>query len=150
MRLWTLHPRYLDPRGLVALWREGLLAQKVLQGGTRGYRNHPQLLRFQAQPDPGAAIAAYLAAVWQEAAMRGYRFDADKLGARDGCPPLQETDGQLYYEWAHLLAKLRERAPPWYSRWQGLERPQPHPLFTIVPGPVRPWEIRPKEQAYGR
>ena len=41
MRLWTLHPQYLDPRGLVALWREALLAQKVLLGRTRGYRAHP-------------------------------------------------------------------------------------------------------------
>lgn len=32
MRLWTLHPKYLDTKGLVALWREALLAQKVLQG----------------------------------------------------------------------------------------------------------------------
>ena len=37
MRLWTLHPKYLDPQGLVALWREALLARAVLQGKTRGY-----------------------------------------------------------------------------------------------------------------
>jgi hypothetical protein len=29
-RIWSLHPKYLDARGLVALWREGLLAQAVL------------------------------------------------------------------------------------------------------------------------
>ena len=52
MRLWTLHPRYLDARGLVALWREALLAQKVLRGKTRGYRAHPQLQRFREQADP--------------------------------------------------------------------------------------------------
>ncbi len=34
MRLWTLHPKYLDPRGLVALWREALFAQAVLRGWT--------------------------------------------------------------------------------------------------------------------
>jgi hypothetical protein len=32
MRLWSLHPRYLDAKGLQAVWREGLLAKKVLQG----------------------------------------------------------------------------------------------------------------------
>jgi hypothetical protein len=37
MRLWTLHPRYLDSQGLVALWREGLLAQAVLRNRTRGF-----------------------------------------------------------------------------------------------------------------
>jgi hypothetical protein len=43
MRLWSLHPQYLDPQGLVALWREALLAQAVLRGKTRGYKHHPQL-----------------------------------------------------------------------------------------------------------
>jgi len=51
MRLWSLHPAYLDARGLGALWREGLLAQAVLRGKTRGYRSHPQLERWRAR-DP--------------------------------------------------------------------------------------------------
>lgn len=37
MRIWSLHPSYLDAKGLVALWRETLLAQKVLLGATVGY-----------------------------------------------------------------------------------------------------------------
>ena len=81
MRVWSLHPRYLDPVGLVALWRETLLARKVLLGQTRGYRHHPQLRRFQAQADPVAAIDAYLQAVHGEALARGYRFDAGKFDA---------------------------------------------------------------------
>ena len=32
MRLWSLSPRYLDVKGLVAVWREGLLADAVLLG----------------------------------------------------------------------------------------------------------------------
>lgn len=60
MRLWTVHPRYLGAKGLVAAWREALLAQKVLAGRTRGYRAHPQLRRFQAHPWPPGAIAAFL------------------------------------------------------------------------------------------
>ena len=43
MRLWSIHPRYLDSMGLVALWREALLAQAVLRGETKGYKFHPQL-----------------------------------------------------------------------------------------------------------
>lgn len=74
MRLWTLHPRYLDPQGLVAAWREALLAQKVISGGTKGYRHHPQLARFQAQTDPGAAIASFLAGLAEEAQTRGYHL----------------------------------------------------------------------------
>src|SRR5689334_896124 len=99
MRLWTLHPKYLDAQGLVALWREGLLAQKVLRGRTRGYRHHPQLQRFKAQADPVAGIARYLRAVQEEAAARGYAFKAGKIARRDGARTIAETRGQLAYEW---------------------------------------------------
>jgi hypothetical protein len=82
MRLWTLHPKYLDARGLVALWREALLAQKVLRGATRGYKHHPQLIRFAGTQNPSAALAAYLKAVHYEAVERDYKFDARKIGLR--------------------------------------------------------------------
>ena len=84
MRLWTLHPSHLDARGLVALWREALLAQKVLLGGTRGYRHHPQLLRFREGPAPVASIVAYLDAVAGEAEARGYAFDRSRIAADPG------------------------------------------------------------------
>ena len=83
MRLWTLHPTHLDAKGLVALWREALLAQKVLRGGTKGYRHHPQLRRFSAVTDPPAALAAYLTAVHEEATRRGYNFWPELLAAAD-------------------------------------------------------------------
>ena len=60
MRLWSIHPKYLDRQGLIALWREALLAQAVLSGKTRGYRNHPQLERFRNHPAPLSAISLYL------------------------------------------------------------------------------------------
>ncbi|MFN3505685.1 MAG: pyrimidine dimer DNA glycosylase/endonuclease V, partial [Caldimicrobium sp.] len=60
MRLWSIHPMYLDARGLVALWREALLARKVLIGETSGYRNHPQLVRFKRSASPLDAINRYL------------------------------------------------------------------------------------------
>src|SRR5262245_66662200 len=101
MRLWTLHPKYLDAKGLVALWREGLLAKKVLSGRTRGYRHHPQLVRFRSHRRPEAAIDAYLAAVYAEAGRRGYRFDAAKLDGLRLRQPIPETRGQLFYEWSH-------------------------------------------------
>lgn len=140
MRLWTLHPRYLDAKGLLALWREALLAQKVLRGKTRGYRNHPQLERFRGHPDPPAAIAAYLLAVHAEARARGYRFDGRKIGRRRTSGQLSATSGQLQYEWAHLLAKLRARAPEHYRRLKDTTRPEPHPLFRLVAGKIAKWE----------
>jgi hypothetical protein len=140
MRIWTLHPRYLDRQGLTAAWREALLAQKVLAGGTRGYRNHPQLTRFRAHADPATAIAAYLHGVRDEASVRGYAFDAARIAASGRCAPLEEAEGQLLYEWAHLTAKLRARSPAVADLHAAVARPDPHPLFRIVPGPVAAWE----------
>jgi hypothetical protein len=147
MRLWTLHPRYLDPQGLVALWRESLLAQKVLQGQTRGYRAHPQLARFRAQADPLAYITAYLQGIRMEALQRGYTFDAARsLVHPCATTPLQATQGQLLHEWQHLLHKLRTRDPARYRAHLRVSSPEAHPLFEIVPGPVAEWErARPGE-----
>src|SRR5215469_9500798 len=127
MRLWTVHPRYLDPKGLVAAWREGLLAQQVLLGATRGYRHHPQLARFQAQHDPVAVIATFLAGIAEVAQLRGYRFDNTKILRRRFTGRLPETDGQLLYEWGHLMAKLRARAPQLHRQFRGIKTPEPHP-----------------------
>ncbi len=140
MRLWTVHPRYLDSVGLVALWREGLLAQAVLRGLTSGYRHHPQLVRFRAQPDPIAAIGAYLEAVQEESLRRGYRFDSEKIVSTTPCNPLVETRGQLLFEWRHFLAKLSVRDPARREALAAVEQPEPHPLFLTVDGPVRDWE----------
>ncbi len=142
MRLWSLHPSYLDQRGLVALWREALLAQAVLSGATRGYTRHPQLQRFRAATDPRAAIAAYLREVKVEADRRGYRFDAAKIGMEGAVAALVVTDGQLRFEGGHLRQKLLARAPAWLAGLDGFETPRPHPLFVVEPGAVAPWEIR--------
>lgn len=141
MRLWTLHPKYLDAKGLVAAWREALLAQKVLQGATRGYRHHPQLARFQAQPEPVGAIAEYLRGLAGEARARDYHFDAGKIARKRGSQTIRTTRGQLLYEWEHLRRKLRLRAPQRLRELADVQAPEPHPLFEIVPGEIEPWEI---------
>ncbi|MBF0272277.1 MAG: DNA lyase [Magnetococcales bacterium] len=140
MRLWSLHPGYLDSAGLVAVWREGLLAQKVLRGMTRGYRHHPQLIRFRQTDDPVGAVVAYLRVVEQEAVRRGYRFDPTRLGPEAWSGTLEETIGQLDFEWRHLLAKVAIRSPVHYAAIAGMGRPDPHPLFTVIDGAKRGWE----------
>lgn len=140
MRLWSLHPKYLDPQGLVALWREALLAQAVLRGETRGYRNHPQLERFRAQSSPLAAIGCYLVAVQAEAARRGYAFDAAKIGSPGKHRPIAVTEGQLAFEWRHLARKLRMRNPAWLESLGATEPLRSHPLFKPREGPGEPWE----------
>ena len=140
MRLWSLHPRYLDPQGLVALWREALLAKAVLAGKTRGYRQHPQLERFRAQDAPRSAINAYLAAIHAEATIRGYSFDQSKIGPVTDVPLIPVTGGQLAFEWRHLMKKLAARNKPLYRKWAGTRRAQCHPLFRRVHGAVEIWE----------
>lgn len=140
MRIWSLHPAYLDARGLVALWRETLLAQAVLRGETRGYTQHPQLLRFKEQSSPAGFIAAYLREVHAEAVRRGYNFDSSKIGRSRARGKIPVSRGQLEFEWQHLLKKVRKRDPRWYARIADVKNPKPHPLFRAVRGGVADWE----------
>jgi hypothetical protein len=150
VRLWTLHPKYLDPQGLVALWREALLAKAVLRGETRGYRHHPQLLRFQAHAAPRSAINGYLAAIHAEASARGYSFDRTKIGPCRNVPCIAVNDGQIAREWEHLMAKLQLRSPAAFDRWRMASQPDLHPLFSLRRGPVEDWERAPQPRASGR
>jgi hypothetical protein len=79
MRIWTIHPKYLDRIGLVALWRETLLAKHVLEGKTKGYKNHPQLNRFKNTDNPVDSINQYLTIVYQDSVKRGFHFNKDKI-----------------------------------------------------------------------
>jgi hypothetical protein len=141
MRLWSLHPQHLDAKGLVALWREALLAQKVLLGATKGYRNHPQLQRFKSHRDPLAAIAAYLHGVAREADRRGYHFDTSKILCADSRLRIRVTDGQVAFELAHLRKKLKARDPVACARLVQFGSPSIHPLFKLVHGGVEDWEV---------
>lgn len=142
MRLWSLHPKYLDARGLVALWREGLLAQAVLRGRTNGYVHHPQLERFRAQRSPVGTIADYLRGVHAEAVRRGYAFAARKISRARGSGAIAVTRGQVMHEWSHLMAKLDTRDPGRHRQIAIVRRPQAHPSFRIVRGGVETWEKR--------
>lgn len=140
MRLWSLDPKYLDARGLTALWREGLLAQAVLMGRTRGYVRHPQLIRFRRQGDPVGFISEYLRAVHAESVARGYRFDAARIVPGEIRMHIDVPRGQIEFEWRHLLRKLEKRAPGWRKRRCRVAAPRVHPLFRVVPGGVAAWE----------
>ena len=146
MRLWSLHPKYLDARGLTALWREALLAQAVLRGRTRGYRHHPQMQRFTAASAPRAAITSYLRAVHAEAERRGYRFDAGRIGRAGRIALLPVARAQLQYEWRHLQRKLAQRSPAWLATWSATSAPHAHPSFRVVRGAVAHWEITARVQ----
>jgi hypothetical protein len=143
MRIWSLHPKYLDRQGLLACWRETLLAQKVLRGETHGYRNHPQLARFLSQPDPIDCIACYLVTLAEEAEKRGYHFDRSKIGSCPSEHTIPVTREQVLFEWRHLKEKLQLRDPDRLDQMKNIEHPEPHPLFKIIDGKVETWERTP-------
>lgn len=140
MRLWSLHPKYLDPQGLVALWRETLLAQAVLNYETKGYRKHPQLERFKNCSDPMSAISNYLSRVYLESEFRGYSFNQSKIKAASKSITISVTNGQINYEWLHLMTKLKQRNPSVYNKWHNCKNIEPHPLFVVQVGKIEQWE----------
>lgn len=140
MRIWSIHPKYLDTKGLVALWRETLLAKHVLEGRTKGYRNHPQLERFKNAEKPLDAINQYLAVVYEEAVDRGYNFVRDKINWSFEPLKMVTTTGQIKFEVQHLLNKLKQRDEAKYSVIIKLKTFDPHPIFETLPGGIERWE----------
>ena len=140
MRLWTIHPKYLDTKGLVALWREALLAKKVLQNKIRGYKNHPQLIRFKNQSSPVNAINCYLLEIFKESQNRNFKFDIRKIGSLQPVIRIPVSSGQIKYEFGHLLKKLKERDPVQYRKLKNQIKIAPHPLFKKVRGAIEKWE----------
>ena len=141
MRIWSIHPKYLDAKGLVALWREALLAKHVLEGKTKGYRNHPQLDRFKRVNKPKDAINQYLAAVFDEACIRGYKFDREKIDWEFEIVTMVVTSGQVKYETTHLLNKLKKRDRARFKELNSRNKFNPHPMFKTVRGEIEEWEI---------
>ena len=141
MRLWSLHPKYLDTKGLVALWREGLLAQKVLKGKTKGFKNHPQLNRFRAHTSPQKAIENYLIEIWEEAKKRGFNFNKRNIRRHDSIEKIPVTIGQLEYEFNWLRNKLRNRGDPdKYKKTLSIQKIECHSIFKLIEGGVEDWE----------
>ncbi|MBU5678634.1 MAG: pyrimidine dimer DNA glycosylase/endonuclease V [Candidatus Aenigmatarchaeota archaeon] len=142
MRLWSLHPKYLDSIGLVALWRESLLAKKVLEGKTKGYKDHPQLIRFKNYKDSLVAINAYLYEIYKEGIRRNYKFDDKKILQIEAKGIISVSSEQIKYEFEHLLRKLRKRNKKKYRELLKIKRNEieVNPIFKIVTGDIESWE----------
>lgn len=150
MRLWTLHPMYLDSSGLTAAWREALLAQKVLAGLTKGYTKHPQLLRFLNTDNPALYIAHFLQGLYEESVRRGYSFDGSKIGCFYGAESdirnnnkitqIPAGNRQVLYEKYLLTEKLARRCPEKAPMLSSASLPFVHPLFTVISGGIETWE----------
>ncbi len=141
MRIWSIHPKHLDAKGLVALWRETLLAKNVLEGNTKGYKNHPQLTRFKNSDNPLQCINQYLEVVYQESISRGYHFNKDKFKLQKAEPIILNVNrGQLEYEWQHLLNKLKIRDINRYEKLMEVFDIEVHPIFNVIEGGIEEWE----------
>lgn len=142
MRLWSLHPSYLDKQGLGGCWREALLAQKVLAGETKGYKNHSQLIRFKSTSDPLSYISSFLLSIYEESKRRGYKYDSSKILPIELIETkIPVTRGQLLYEFNHLLYnKLQRRSYDRFCEYKSITEPKINPFFKLVPGPIENWE----------
>lgn len=141
MRIWSIHPKYLDTKGLVVCWRESLLAKNVLEGKTTAYSQHPQLFRFKSHPQSIEAIHFYLSQIYDEAERRSYRFDPSKFIRPRQVQKIPVTDQQLQYEGQHLMNKLYVRDPKRYQEFLSIDEIEAHPIFSPIQGPIESWEI---------
>ena len=142
MRLWSIDLGCLDSIGIVALWRESLLARAVLKGKTKGYTNHPQLDRFKSNEKPMAAIETYLYYVLEESLKRGFNFDNEKIrnDLIDKSIKIPISQGQLDYEFELLKFKLKKRSQEYYKKTATLGKAHPNPMFVPHPGNIEAWE----------
>jgi len=133
--------RFIDSKGLVAVWREGLLAKKVLEGKTKGYTNHPQLNRFKKTKDPIKSINRFLSIIYFEASVRNYHFDESKIDITTNILSLiPVTAQQAQYEFELLKYKLQKRDVIKYSQIVKIDHIDLNPLFHIINGTIEDWE----------
>ncbi len=140
MRLWSIHPKYLDVKGLCGLWREGIMARNALLGIRKGYINHPQLDRFKIQENPVLFIDTYLLNVYNESIMRNYNFNREKFGDSFTENKIEVTEGQIAYELKHLKRKLKERDVICYNKLNKIKSLEVNPVFKVIKGDIEPWE----------
>jgi hypothetical protein len=128
--------------GLLAAWREGLLAQKVLEGKTKGYRQHPQLLRFRNSANSVLAIAIYLESLYRESLNRGYSFDGGKINYQSKKEKMEiaVSGRQVEYEFELLKWKLERRNPAQFGKIKDEKEIELNELFRLVEGDMEIWE----------
>ena len=142
MGLWSIDLGWLDSIGIVALWRESLLARAVLEGKTNGYVNHPQLYRFKSSEKPLAAIETYLYYVFEESLKRGFNFDNEKIrnSLIDKNIKISVSQGQLDYELKLLKLKLKQRSQEYYKNISTINKGNLNSMFASHPGSIEVWE----------
>lgn len=131
MRMWSFHPKYLDPKGFVAEWRETLLARNVLKGLTKGWVKHPQLNRFRKAKDRIGFINRYLYVIYEDSIRRNYNFDKSKLCYDFSNEVVEISKEDLINEWNVYLNKIKKRSNKLYITMKYIKIPELHPCFII-------------------
>jgi len=131
MRVWIVHPKYLDCKGLVALWRETLLARKVLKGKTKGWRNHPQLNKLKNHKNSVAAVNTYLLYVWKESEKRCYKFNKRKIEKNFTKKKIKIPKKEVISDFEELKNKLKKRDPKRYREIVKVKKIEVNPIFII-------------------
>jgi hypothetical protein len=85
VRIWDVHPGYLDRLGLLAEHREAHALLSVIRAGKRGYSRHPETLRWVSHVPALGARHDQLAA---ELDLRGYRHRSPAPWVGDDWPPV--------------------------------------------------------------
>lgn len=132
MCLWSIHPKYLDKLGLIALWREGLLAQKALSVPSTQYIRHSELERFKNNENPLKAIGSYLCYVAAEGAKRGYNFTHERIVY----PNFDDyliiiNDDTLNLEVKNLKNKLKLRDKTKFKELTEMSKIESNPAFYL-------------------
>jgi hypothetical protein len=141
MRLWSIHPKYLDTKGLVAVWRESLLARKVLEGKTKGYKHHPQLNRFIDSNNALETINQYLYEIYKESVIRKYNFDKTRIYiSKDKIDRICVNSEQINYEFELLKSKLIKRDYKKYLELNSIDDIELNPIFYEIIGKIEKWE----------
>lgn len=140
MRLRSIHPKYLDTKWLLAVWREWLLAKHVLEWKTKWYKNHPQLIRFKIYENSIGWINNYLSHILLESKNRWYKFDWSKVKFNKDQRIINVTKWQIAFEFKHLLKKLKSRTPIKYKEIKDIKEIETHPTFKIIE-----WNIEKRE-----
>lgn len=159
MRVWSIHPAYLDTKGLVASWKEGIQGLNALRnprkpnGKWAMFAHHPQLIRFKRFENPELCLSEYLHFIADEADRRNYNFNRNLILPRLDENPYQIwiTCGQLIYEWDFLSHKVTCRTGFWeygkptingkstvetIASWSCVV----HPMVVLIPGDIECWE----------
>jgi hypothetical protein len=148
MCLWSLHPEYQDPRGLVALWREALWCRRFSE--VKGaVMSPPSIGSFSGFGVARRPLPRYLYVVYAEAERRGYHFDVQRIPSEGHVDCVEVTHGQLAYEREYLKQSCN-RSPSWLTSIESASIPKPHPLFCIVSGTVAEWEVTNPQETFAR